>query len=69
MLVALGLRRITVISAPLAVTVLLVMTFLGLPRHRTEAMSALWWHVEELQGDVVGILGVQVQAAFILDDP
>jgi mannosyltransferase len=33
MLVALGLRRITVISAPLAVTVLAVMTFLGLPRH------------------------------------
>jgi hypothetical protein len=25
--------------------------------------------VEELQGNVVGILGVQVQAAFILDDP
>ncbi len=36
---------------------------------RTEAMSALWGHVEELQGNVVGILGVQVQAAFILDDP
>ncbi len=36
---------------------------------RTEAMSALWGQVEELQGNVVGILGVQVQAAFILDDP
>jgi hypothetical protein len=32
-------------------------------------MSALWWHGEELQGIVVGILGIQVQAAFILDDP
>jgi hypothetical protein len=30
--------------------------------------SALWGHVEELQGNVVGILGVQVQAVFILDD-
>jgi len=32
MLVALGLRRIAVISAPLAVAVLVVMAFLGLPR-------------------------------------
>ena len=32
MLVALGLRRIAVISAPLAVAVIVVMTFLGLPR-------------------------------------
>jgi hypothetical protein len=29
----------------------------------------VWGHAEELQGNVVGILGVQVQAAFILDDP
>jgi hypothetical protein len=28
----------------------------------------LWGHAEELQGNVVEILGVQVQAAFILDD-
>jgi hypothetical protein len=33
MLVALGLRRIAVISAALAVTVLVAMTFLGLPHH------------------------------------
>ena len=32
MLVALGLRRIAVISAPLAVAVLVMLTFLGLPR-------------------------------------
>jgi hypothetical protein len=31
--------------------------------------SALCRHVEELQGNIVGVLGVQVQAAFILDDP
>jgi hypothetical protein len=33
MLVALGLRRIAAISAPVAVAVLVVMTFLGFPRH------------------------------------
>ena len=32
MLVALGLRRISVVSTPLAITVLAMMTFLGLPR-------------------------------------
>ena len=31
--------------------------------------SALWRHVEELQRNVIGILGVQVQAVFILGDP
>jgi hypothetical protein len=31
--------------------------------------SVPWGHVEELQGNVVGILGVQMQAVFILDDP